>query len=47
MTEHSATILIPDPTFARHLLARATTTAGLVSSPHVPDDLLNATEPKP
>ncbi len=47
MTEHSATIPIADPTLPGYVLVRAASTAELVASPHVADELLNATEARP
>jgi hypothetical protein len=47
MTEHSTTIPIPDPTLPGYVPARAPTTAGRVASPHVQDDLVDATEARP
>ena len=47
MTEHCATIRIPDPMLRGYELVRAASTAELVTSPHVPDELLNTMETKP
>ncbi len=47
MREYRLTILIPEPALAGYVPARAPTAAELIASPHVRDDLLNASESWP
>jgi hypothetical protein len=47
MTEYSATIAIAEPRLPGYVLVRVASTAELVASPHVPDELMNTTEARP
>jgi hypothetical protein len=47
MTECSATIAIAEPRLPGYVLVRVASTAELVASPQVPDELMNTTEARP